>query len=201
MARFMTVGLGGQLYIQIGDLPMKMYQPWFTWFSEKYPQKNEILESYAGGDASEWKDRIAGLKLDTGDLSRGKKLFAAKGCQQCHADSGRLGPQLDDITGRFNRHDLFMAIVDPNKDVSPLFHSTQVMTSAGKSYIGLMIYESPDGTLIQTGPGTTLRIAGEEIIEKRKSQRSIMPVGLLNGVDDQQLSDLYIYLQSLKVKK
>ena len=92
-----------------------------------------------------------------------------------------------------------MAIVDPNKDVSPLFHSMQVMTSAGKSYIGLMIYESPDGTLIQTGPGTTLRIAGEEIIEKRKSQRSIMPVGLLNGANDQQLTDLYRYLQSLKV--
>ncbi|PHR91900.1 MAG: hypothetical protein COA78_33925 [Blastopirellula sp.] len=184
-----------------GDLPIKMYQPWFTWFAEKYPEKNRILESYAGGDASEWKDRIAALDLDAGDLNRGKKLFAAKGCQQCHADSGRLGPKLDDITGRFNRHDLFMAIVDPNKDVSPLFHSTQIMTSAGKSYIGLMIYESPDGTLIQTGPGKTLRIAGERIIEKRKSQRSIMPVGLLNGVDDQQLADLYRYLQSLKIEK
>lgn len=184
-----------------GDLPIKMYQPWFTWFAGKHPEKNAILESYAGGDVSEWKDRIAALDLDAGDITRGKKLFAAKGCQQCHADSGRLGPKLDDITGRFNRHDLFMAIIDPNKDVSPLFHSMQIMTSAGKSYIGLMIYESPDGSLIQTGPGTTLRIAGEEIIEKRKSQRSIMPVGLLNGVEDQQLADLYRYLQSLKVEK
>ncbi|UUO04425.1 hypothetical protein M4951_13585 [Blastopirellula sp. J2-11] len=176
------------------------YQPWFDWFAAKYPLLHKELFAYAADEAS-WKSRLTEVVWEAGDAKRGEAIFAARGCKQCHATSGRLGPALDNITGRFRQYDLFMAIVDPNRDVSPLFHTTQLMTRSGKSFTGTIVYESPAGTLIQTGPGVTERILEDEIILRRPSRRSMMPVGLLNGVDDPGLADLYSYLQSLRDKK
>ncbi|MCC9608152.1 c-type cytochrome [Blastopirellula sp. JC732] len=175
------------------------YQGWFDWFAAKYPARNKELFAYAADEAS-WKTRLADVDWASGSAQRGEAIFAARGCKQCHASTGRLGPGLDNITGRFRQFDLFMAIVDPNRDVSPLFHTTQFMTRSGKSFIGTVVYESPAGTLIQTGPGVTERILEDEIVVRRPSRQSMMPVGLLNGVDDQGLADLYAYLQSLRTK-
>ncbi|TWT34470.1 DUF7133 domain-containing protein [Blastopirellula retiformator] len=185
--------------IPTGDLT-QAYQGWFDWFAAKYPARHKELFAYAADEAS-WKARLAEVDWDVGSAKRGEAVFSARGCKQCHASTGRLGPGLENITGRFRQFDLFMAIVDPNRDVSPLFHTTQFMTRSGKSFIGTVIYESPAGTLIQTGPGVTERIMEDEITIRRPSRRSMMPVGLLNGVDDQGLADLYAYLQSLRTNK
>jgi putative heme-binding domain-containing protein len=88
--------------------------------------------------------------------------------------------------------------VDPSKDVSPLYQTTQVVTGSGRVVTGLIVYESPDSTLVQTAPDTTVRIAGDEIVAMRKSRVSLMPSGLLNDVTDQELADLFGYLQTLK---
>ena len=90
------------------------------------------------------------------------------------------------------------AIVDPSKDVSPLYQTTQVVTAAGKVVTGLIIYESPDGTLVQTDPDNTVRVAGDEIVALRKSRISLMPSGLLNDLPDQDIADLLEYLKSLQ---
>ncbi|EAQ77906.1 DUF7133 domain-containing protein [Blastopirellula marina] len=185
---------------QQGAVATETYQPWFEWFAAAYPTLNKELFAYAADEAS-WKSRLTDVAWDTGDVKRGEAIFAARACKQCHATNSALGPNLDNITGRFRQYDLFMAIVDPNRDVSPLFHTTQLMTRSGKSFVGKIIYESPAGTLIQTGPGVTERILEDEIVLRRPSTQSMMPVGLLNGVDDQGLADLYSYLQSLRDKK
>ncbi|MFI4874033.1 MAG: hypothetical protein ACIALR_01760, partial [Blastopirellula sp. JB062] len=151
------------------------YQHWFEWFAANYPQLNQELFAYAADEAS-WKQRLLGVTWEKGDAMQGAQIFAARGCKQCHVAAGRLGPSLKNITGRFRQYDLFMAIVDPNRDVSPAYHTTQVMTRSGKSFIGTIIYESPAGTLIQTGPGVTERILEDEIILRRPSRRSMMPV-------------------------
>ncbi len=89
------------------------------------------------------------------------------------------------------------AIIDPSRDVSPLYQTTQIVTGGGKVYQGLVVYESPEGTLLQTTPDTTIRIAGEEILAMRKSRQSLMPTGLLNGATDAELADLLAYLKTL----
>lgn len=185
---------------EVGQNLTEAYQGWFDWFGMRYPQLHKEIFAYAADEAS-WKTRLAGVDWASGSAERGEKIFAARGCKQCHATSGRLGPGLENITGRFRQFDLFMAIVDPNRDVSPLFHTTQFMTRSGKSFIGKIVYQSPAGTLIQTGPGVTERILEDEIVVRRPSRQSMMPVGLLNGVDDQGLADLYSYLQSLRDNK
>ena len=64
-----------------------------------------------------------------------------------------------------------------------------------------MVYESPDGTLLQTAPDTTVRVAGEEIVAMRKSKISLMPSNLLNGSTNEELADLYAFLRTLRLAK
>ena len=93
------------------------------------------------------------------------------------------------------------AIVDPNRDVSPLYQTTQVVTGSGRTISGQIVYESPDGTLIQTSPDVTVRVAGDEIVAMRKSRLSLMPTGLLNDVTDAELADLFAHLKTLRGKR
>jgi putative membrane-bound dehydrogenase-like protein len=172
------------------------YQACFTWFAKAHPTLAARLQSSAGDWAS-LSPRLSTIDWSAGDTSRGKLAFEKRSCVKCHAGTSPLGPDLAGAAGRFSRDDLFAAIVDPSRDVAPLYQATQIVTGSGRVYHGLVVYESPDGTLLTTGPDTTIRIAGDEIVSMGKSRTSLMPSGLLANASDQELVDLYAYLQSL----
>jgi putative heme-binding domain-containing protein len=175
---------------------LQAYQPWLDWFSKNHP---ELAAKMTGvGSGADWQKRLAKIEWAAGDAKRGETGFQRFSCAACHGTNSRLGPELKGVAGRLSRDDLFAAIADPNKDVSPLYHTTQVVTSSGKTYRGMMVYESPDGTLIQTGPNTTIRIAGDQIVNAANSRQSIMPTGLLDKASDDQIADLYAYLKTLR---
>jgi putative heme-binding domain-containing protein len=180
-----------------GDLAQN-YQPWFDWFAEAHPDAVELLSGFGGGSAADWQKRLAAIDWETGDEERGRQAYDRRSCAKCHGGSARLGPDLAGITGRLSRDDLFAAIVDPSRDVSPLYQTTQVVTRSGKVYHGLLVYESPEGTLVQTGADQTLRVAGEEILSMTPSRQSLMPTGLLAESSDEELADLYAYLRTLR---
>ena len=175
-----------------------IYRPWFAWFEATYPAAAERLASLGAATAEEWQDRIAKVDWESGDQMRGRLVFERKACQKCHSGNSPLGPDLAGAAGRLSREDLLAAIVDPNKDVSPLYQTTQVVTGSGRTITGLIVYESPDGTLVQTTPDETVRIAGDEIVAMRKSRVSLMPSGLLNDITDQELADLFAHLKTLR---
>ena len=89
------------------------------------------------------------------------------------------------------------AVLDPNKDVSPRYRPTQVVTQDGKAFTGMIVYEAVDGLILQTGPDTTVRIAGSNIESKRTLDTSLMPVGLLDKLTDREVADLLAYLRTL----
>jgi putative membrane-bound dehydrogenase-like protein len=177
------------------------YQPWFDWFSASHPALAARLRSLGTVDASAWQERLAKLDPAAGDIARGQLVFDRKACQKCHAGNSPLGPDLAGAAGRLSTADLLTAIVDPGKDVSPLYQTTQVVTGSGRVVTGLIVYESPDSTLVQTGPDNTVRVAGDAIVAMRKSRVSLMPAGLLNDATDQELADLLAYLKTIKISR
>jgi putative heme-binding domain-containing protein len=179
------------------DLP-SAYKPWFDWFASAYPDSAARLASFGEATAAQWHDRLAKIDWETGDAMRGRLVFERKACQKCHAGNSPLGPDLAGAAGRLSREDLLAAIVDPNKDVSPLYQTTQVVTGSGRTITGLVVYESPESTLVQTTADETVRIAGDEILAMRKSRVSLMPAGLLNDVTDQELADLFAHLKTIR---
>ena len=71
------------------------------------------------------------------------------------------------------------------------------VTSDGKVYTGLVIYESVDGMILRNATNQTFRLETADIDVQRKLPQSLMPPGLLKGATSQDLADLYAYLQSI----
>jgi putative heme-binding domain-containing protein len=172
------------------------YRPWFDWFAEAHPEQSKKLAGFAG-DLESWQKRLATVDWTGGDVAAGKTVYEKRSCHRCHTGSGRLGPDLAGAATRFSRDDLFAAIVDPNREVAPIYQTTEVVTETGQVYNGLVVYESPDTTMLQTGPDTVVRVGGVRKDGMRKSNVSLMPVGLLNDLSDRELADLYAYLKTL----
>lgn len=172
------------------------YDPWFALARQMYPAM-ATHQPLIDDPARQLLDRLPDIDWQRGNAERGAVVFRQQLCHACHRSQQRLGPDLHGIARRLDRRDLFLAIVQPNRDVSPAYHTQRLETRAGRIYQGQIIYESPEGTLLQTGPSSTIRIADDEIVSKQTQSISLMPEGLLKNATDQELSDLYAYLQSI----
>jgi putative membrane-bound dehydrogenase-like protein len=178
--------------------PMKDYAAWLEWFRQQYPQEAAGLDQIDGVDLAAWKQRLPKVDWSRSSTERGALLFRKTGCAQCHSGGRSLGPDLHGITRRFSREDVFTAIVQPSRDVSPRYKASIVLTQEGKVYHGSIVYQAVDGLLLQTDATTTVRIAGSQIESVRPSDLSLMPAGLLDRCTDQDLADLYAYLRTLQ---
>ncbi len=167
-----------------------------VWLSRLPELAAEVQAAPAG--SVDWRRRLAQVDWEAGDETRGAEVFARRQCAACHSGTRRLGPSLSGAAQRFSREDLWLAIVDPHRQVAPPYRSTLFLTRKGQVVRGLVVYESPESTLIQTGPTTTVRVVGDDLAARRESAESLMPAGLLDGATDQELADLNAYLHRLR---
>ncbi len=171
---------------------------WTDWLTRTHPDLAAQLGNADGVDVEGWRKRLAVIDWGRGDAGRGQSVFTKASCSSCHSGGTALGPDLRGVAGRFSRDDLLTAIVQPSKDVSPRYRTEQVVTTDGRVYQGLIVYEAVDGLIVQTGPATTVRIAGGQIESRGVTQTSLMPAGLLDKLSDREIADLLAYLKALK---
>ncbi|MBL8813600.1 MAG: c-type cytochrome [Planctomycetaceae bacterium] len=169
-------------------------QSWQQWLEQRYPDYRPVSRSEV---AQKILASLNDVPWDAGDLDRGKQLFEKQGCAKCHGGRRALGPDLTGVSRRFSRNDLFAAIVEPNRDISPRYQTTSVETKAGKILTGLIVYESVDGLLLRDAEHKTYRVEAADIESKHLQRNSLMPEGLLKDSQPQDLADLAKYLQSL----
>ncbi len=170
-------------------------QQWGDWLRNKYPDFHP-----PGSDAAAVDRILTGLESvdwEQGDAERGEQLYRKLACAKCHGGRRALGPDLQGVTKRFSQHDLFAAIVDPSRDVSPRYQTTSVVTSSGQTWTGLIVYESVDGLLLRDADHQTWRIEAADIESRIKQPTSLMPTQLLKNRTHREMADLYRYLQSL----
>lgn len=169
-------------------------QAWQTALKERYP---DFVPTSTDDVAKKSFELMTQVNWDAGDVERGKKLFEKLSCAKCHGGRRALGPDLTGVAKRFSRDDLFAAIIDPNRDISPRYQTTSVVSKDGKIFSGLIVYESVDGMLLRDAEHKTYRIEARDI-ESRHAQRvSLMPAGLLRDVDAAGMADLNAYLKGL----
>ncbi|MBX9656219.1 c-type cytochrome [bacterium] len=170
---------------------------WLAWFAIQDPDMARKLESADGIDVAAWKSRLASLDWSQGLKERGKLFYDKIGCQQCHSGGRAVGPDLAGIGKRFSRDEIFTSILQPSRDVPDRYRMTRISTEEGQLYQGIVVYEAVDGTILQQANLETVRIKPEEVAERSASSLSLMPNSLLESATDQQIVDLYAYLQSL----
>jgi putative membrane-bound dehydrogenase-like protein len=178
------------------DKLTRVYEPLFDRFRQKYPKLAPYLSEDGEPSTAQWALIFRSVLWNNGNPLRGQEIFQQRGCQTCHAGSTPLGPDLAGAAARFSPVDLMNAIVFPNRDVAPPYRTTVFQTRSGQ-HTGMVIFEAADGVIVQTGTTTTIRLSTDEILSRRLGTLSLMPSGLLDGLNTTQLADLYQYLKSL----
>jgi putative membrane-bound dehydrogenase-like protein len=130
-----------------------------------------------------------------GDASRGRALFS-KTCQQCHTlfdTGGKVGP---DLTGS-NRGDLdylLQNIVDPNAVIPNDYRAWNIETKDDRTITGIVKQQDEKAVTVVTA-NETLIVPRNEIQSMKESPLSMMPEGLLQAFNEQDVRDLIYYLR------
>src|SRR5262249_14638443 len=135
---------------------------WTNYIRKQWP--NESATALGGtADLEQMHAILTQAAWDKGDRERGRLLYEKRGCTQCHGGRSALGPDLAGVADRFSREDLFTAILLPSRDVSARYQTTMIVTKDGKSFSGMIVYESVDGLLLRNALQQTFRIETSDI--------------------------------------
>ena len=126
----------------------------------------------------------------------GKELFQ-KHCATCHTlfgEGNKIGPDLTSVD-RKNRSFLVTSIVDPSAIIRPEFVAHTVATTDGRMLTGLIVERSPSAITLLDAKNERTVLAQSKIDSLEPSSVSLMPDNILDPLDDQQIRDLFSYLQ------
>ncbi len=132
--------------------------------------------------------------LAAADKSAGRELFK-KNCQNCHllyGEGGKVGP---DLTGsnRGNLDYLLSNIIDPSAVVDKDFRMTILLTDDDRIVSGLVTSENEKVLSIQTAT-ESLTLDKASIVDRKITEKSPMPDGVLENLSRDQVRDLIGYL-------
>jgi len=139
-----------------------------------------------------------------GQPVRGKTLFAdLKGlaCAKCHVvggEGGNIGPDLSGIGARYPREELIQSILYPSAKIFSGYETVVVATADGRVLTGLIKSDNADGLEIQDAEGKRIKLAKADIEDRKTSELSLMPNGIVEGISPQDFADLIAYLETLK---
>jgi putative membrane-bound dehydrogenase-like protein len=136
------------------------------------------------------------LPMAKGDPANGYQIFV-KTCAVCHTlfgEGNKIGP---DLTGadRKNREWLLSNIVDPSAVIRAEYVPQVVLTTDGRTLTGLVVESTPQAVTLADSKGERTVLARDKVEEMAPSPVSIMPEKLLDTFSDQELRDLFCYLQ------
>jgi putative heme-binding domain-containing protein len=134
--------------------------------------------------------------------TRGRQVYLAAGCVQCHRaglEGGLIGPDLTSVASRFSAQDLLDHILNPSKAVDEKYRLAVLTLKDGTTVSGTL-EQDEDPVVIQPGdPGAApLEIAKAQILERQWSDQSPMPSGLLDAFNRDQVYDLLAFLTAVK---
>jgi putative heme-binding domain-containing protein len=172
-----------------------------------FPQDDivKVVEGLWGTDAAvnpaqlaERLQQLEGtLSAAVGNPYPGHKLFREQ-CARCHTlfgEGGKIGPDLtaykrDDLRG------MLMHVLSPSLEIREGFETFMLSTSDGRQLTGFIADQDAAVVVVRGVDGKNVVVPRTEIEEMEASRMSLMPEGLLSGMQDQQVRDLFAYLRS-----
>lgn len=133
----------------------------------------------------------------TGDAAAGRELFTTR-CAICHTLFGQGAKVGPDLTGyeRRNVDFLVLSVVDPSAYIREEYTAFRVRTKGGETLIGLITDRGPNQITLEDAAQQKTVVPKDQIVDERALPTSLMPEGLLDGLSDQQVRDLFKYLSS-----
>ncbi len=176
-------------------------------FLARNPQKQIKVTEWKDSDFTKDLNRVGQHR----DFNSGKQLFASLGCVQCHKlrkdDAAvspglsvlnqSVGPNIDDTVKKY-KHDastVLREILEPSRNIDEKYRQVVVALEDGTTRTGVISAEDQAKLTILSGtPPQKVEISKRSIDDRAASKISIMPSGLLNTLDKEQILDLLAYL-------
>jgi putative heme-binding domain-containing protein len=140
-----------------------------------------------------------------GDAAAGERVFFhAQGarCYSCHRADGRggkIGPDLSTIGAALTRERLIESILEPSKEIAPMFTTWSVTTRDGQVHTGVIVDEGADSTVtLADAQGKTKVLKRLEIEDRAALPTSLMPDNLHEQMTPREFRDLIAFLASRK---
>ncbi len=144
-----------------------------------------------------YRDLLSTEALAKANVKNGKQVFLQT-CGPCHkmyGEGGTLGP---DITGsnRQNLEYLLSNVLDPSGEIQDDYRMVVVTTRDGRTFSGNVAMENDRTIALSLVGQDTVSIAKSNIQSKDVTNVSMMPAGLWETLEDQQIIDLVGYLRT-----
>lgn len=157
----------------------------------------------------DWK--LADLEPRLAEVGKGRSYEGARTalltaqCVHCHRVShdpafpnSVIGPELLAVGARFSRRDLLLHILEPSAVIDEKFRQTRLLLKDGDDVSGMVEREADNKLFVRPSPleEKLIEVAVTNVRERRLSEVSPMPSGLLNGLRLEQILDLLAYLEA-----
>jgi putative heme-binding domain-containing protein len=208
---------GGHSYIQfiraiqenaLANVPLEKRQYYEALASEVMAEAGNLMEGVKQpkGPGQDWTvedvKKVFAKNQSKASFENGRNYFKATLCANCHnirGVGGNTGPELTQVGTRFSMADLAEAIVNPSGTISDRYRYTDYHLPEGRVVTGKVVEETPKELQVSTNAfSPTLRtmIKKDQIIKEQDSPVSPMPSGLVNRLNEKELSDLLAFLVS-----
>ena len=131
------------------------------------------------------------------DASAGRILFNQRcaACHILHGEGAKIGPELP---GNFKDVDyLLQNILDPNATIGKDYQQTTVEKSDGQFVSGVIVSDDAETVVLKTLSGN-VSVPRKKVKELKTSELSLMPEGLMIGLEEPEIRDLFLYLRQSK---
>ena len=185
--------------IGLGEMKFDLERRRMLLFSQdsSIRKRAEALFSDAGVRTREEAiEKMRPALLMKGDPKSGESLYQIL-CATCHRfkDLGiQVGPDLLGI-GRKSDEQILFDILDPNAAVETRYLSHIIETKGGEMISGIVAYESDSEIMLSGINGAERLVLRNEIGKMYSSGLSLMPEGLEEGLEPQDMADLLAFLK------
>lgn len=138
----------------------------------------------------------------TGDAGRGRTIFFsdASRCRTCHhsQDAAQsVGPTLTEIHRQYaGNAELLQHVLNPSLKVDERFAAWVAVTRDGRIHSGLLDSRTEQQIVLRTADRQRLTLSRSDLEELQKSDRSLMPDGVLADLTAQEAADLLAYIRA-----
>ncbi|MBL8891037.1 MAG: c-type cytochrome [Planctomycetaceae bacterium] len=136
------------------------------------------------------------LKEAAGNPYAGEKIYMER-CAACHKlffKGGNLGPDLTSYQ-RDNLGTMLVSIVNPSAEIREGFELLRALTVDGRIVQGFQVQRDAQVLVLRGPDGQDVSLATDDIEQLEPAGRSLMPDGLLNDLEPNQIRDLFAYLR------
>jgi putative membrane-bound dehydrogenase-like protein len=175
--------------------------------SRKHPEDRELADRLLDRppaarpvetDLAAW-ERL--LDATPGDPAAGRRVFfhpSGPGCYRCHVLEGRgraIGPDLTMIGHSQTRQHVLESILEPSKEIAPLFTLWTITTKSGQKIDGMLLRrDGQQKEVYVDSAGVEIKVAEPDVVDRKVRSESVMPSGLAAGMTEQELRDVMAVL-------